>query len=231
MTTTVADVMTTEAAAIPETAGYKEMTATLRRHRVSALPVLDRSRRVIGVVSEADLLDGHAARDLPAGAIRLAWQLRQWSRAGTATAADLMTVPAVTISPDAPVTEAARLMQARHLTRLPVVDPQRRLAGIISRADVLSVFERPDERIRDQVITKVIAEDFGLNPREFDVAVSSGIVTVGGPVDHPSVAMRLIGAVWQVEGVLGVRDRLRCTMQDDLSMRHVEGELSTSCSG
>jgi CBS domain-containing protein len=187
--------MTTNAAAVHETARYKEIAASLRLHGVSSLPVLDMNRRVIGVVSEADLLDRHAARELAKGTIRLAWQLRQWSVASTATAADLMTTPAVTIRPDEPIAEAARLMQDRGLRLLPVTDRQGRLAGAVSRADVLSIAELPGEDIGDQLITQVITGRFGLNPRAFSVAVSSGAVTIAGPMADPAEAMRLIGAI------------------------------------
>lgn len=207
MTTRVADVMTIEAAAVPGTARYKEISAILRLHRVSSVPVLDPERRVVGVVSEADLLDRHA-RELPAGTIRLAWQLRQWSRAAAATAADLMTTPAVTISSGEPITEAVRLMLSNRVRRLPVTNRQGRLAGVISRADVLSIAERPDEQIHHDVMRKVIAGRFGLRARTFDVAVSSGLVTIAGCVADQPTAIRLIGAVWQVDGVCGVRDRL-----------------------
>ena len=208
MTITVADVMTIEVATIPATAGYKEIAVMLRRHGVSALPVVDADHRVVGVVSDSDLLEGQAARRLATGAIRLAWQLRQWSATTGATAADLMTAPAITVGPHAVVAEAAQLMRARHLRRLPVVDARGRIAGVISRADLLSVFERPDEHIRDHVLTQVIASGFGLDMREFRVTVSSGLVTIAGPVDQRATALRLIGAVWQVDGVVGVRDRL-----------------------
>jgi len=207
--------MTSEVAAVPETSGYKEIAALLRRNGVSVLPVLSADRRVIGVVSEADVLELHASRELPSGAIRLAWQLRQWSRASKATAADLMTAPAVTVSPEASVAEAARLLQGRHLTRLPVIDSQGRLAGVISRADVLSTLERPDDLIRHQVMTKVIAERFRLNPHAFRVTVRSGLVTIAGPVANRSAAIRLIGAIWQVDGVCGVRDQL-CYPNEEL---------------
>jgi CBS domain-containing protein len=217
MTTTVADVMTIGVAIVPESARYKEIAAVLRRSGVSSLPVLDSGRRVVGVVSEADLLDRHTTRELPRGTIRLAWQLRQWSRAAAATAADLMTTPAVTISPDEPIAEAARLMRGRGLRRLPVTDGQGRLAGVISRADVLSIVERSDEQIRNQVITKVIAGRYGLNPRAFDVTVGSGLVTIAGCVDDQPTAIRLIGAVWQVEGVCEVRDRLLYLTEEQLS--------------
>ncbi len=229
MTITVADVMTTDTAAVPETAPYKEIAASLRRHGVSSLPVLDANRRVIGVVSEADLLDRYAARELPKGTIRLAWQLRQWSVASKATAADLMTAPAVTISPDEPIGKAARLLHGRGLRRLPVTDRQGRLAGAVSRADVLSIVERRDEDIRDQLMTQVIAGRFGLNPRAFEVAVRSGLVTIAGPTADRSAAMRLIGAVWQAEGVCGVSDRLTYPTQDQVSQPDVESGLCGVC--
>jgi len=216
MTTRVADVMTTEVAVVPEAARYREIVAILRRHGASSVPVLDRGGRVVGVVSEADLLDRHTTRELPSGTIRLAWKLRQWSRAAAATAADLMTAPAVTISPDDSIAEAARLMESRRLRRLPVTDAQGRLAGVISRADVLGAGERPDEHIRHDVMTKVVAGRFGLNPRTFDVTVNSGLVTIAGCVDDQPTAIRLIGAVWQIEGVCGVRDRLLYLTQEQL---------------
>jgi CBS domain-containing protein len=216
MTTKVADVMTAEVAAVPEAARYKEIVAILRRHGVSSVPVLDAGGRVVGVVSEADLLDRHTARQLPSGTIRLAWKVRQWSRAAAATAADLMTTPAVTISPADPIAKAAQLMESRRLRRLPVTDAQGRLAGVISRADVLRAGERPDQHIRHDVMTKVIAGRFGLNPRTFDVTVNSGLVTIAGCVDDQPSAIRLIGAAWQVEGVCGVRDRLLSLTQEQL---------------
>jgi CBS domain-containing protein len=126
--------MTTDVAAVPGHAGYKQIVTQLRQQRVSAFP-----NRVVGVVSEADLLYKQAAPALPNGTIRLAWLLRQPSKASATTAAELMTKPAVTISPSATVTEAAQLMQDLRIKRLPVVDEEGRLAGIVSRADVLSL--------------------------------------------------------------------------------------------
>jgi CBS domain-containing protein len=87
---------------------------------------------------------------------------------------------AVTIRPSATVTEAAQLMQALRIKRLPVVDEEGRLAGIVSRADVLSVFGRPDEEIRDAVVKAVIAPEPGLDPDRFGITVRSGIVTLTG---------------------------------------------------
>jgi CBS domain-containing protein len=208
MGTTVQDVMTSRVISVPESAGYKEIVTLLHRHRVSAVPVLDPAGRVTGVVSEADLLMKQTAPALPAGLIRLAWRLTEPSKASAATAAELMTSPAVTVTADLEVTEAARLMRDRHIKRLPVVDADGRLTGIVSRVDVLTVYERPDQRIRDEIITDVIAGRFGADPLGFEVTVNSGIVTITGPVESYASALYLLGAIRSVEGVVAVRDRL-----------------------
>lgn len=213
---TVKDVMTTAVAAVPETAGYKDILTPMRSRHVSAVPVLDSAGQVTGVVSEADLLRKLAAPALPAGTIRLAWRLRERSKATALTAAELMTTPAVTIRPDAPVASAARLMQTSRVKRLPVVDTDGKLAGIVSRADVLSVFERNDGKIRKEVIEEVIAGQFQLDPHAFDVTVTSGIVTISGSLNRRTVALNLLGAIRHVEGVVGVRDRLAYP-RDELS--------------
>lgn len=205
---TVRDVMTTNVVAVREDTGYKEIVALLRRHRVSAFPVVDSQDRVVGVVSEADLLVKAAAPALPRGPIRLAWRLEERSKATGATAADLMTAPPVTIGPAAAVREAAQLMQSRRVKRLPVTGEDGRLAGIISRTDVLSVFERPDEQIRDELVKSVIAGELALDPAAFGVTVKSGIVTITGSAGRRGAALGLLAAARHIEGVVAVRDRL-----------------------
>jgi CBS-domain-containing membrane protein len=206
--TKVKDVMTASVVAVRETADFKEMVTVMRSHRISAFPVIDGDSRVIGVVSEADLLLKEATPALPQGTIRLAWRLRQRSRADGTTAAEVMSTPAMTIRQDAPVAEAARLMQARRVKRLPVVDADGRLQGIVSRADLLRVYERPDTDIRHDVVKGVLIGEFGLDELMFAVTVKSGVVTIIGPVDERSVALSLLAATRYVEGVVAVRDRL-----------------------
>lgn len=208
MATTVEDVMTTRVVSVPESAGYKDIVTLLRRNRVSAVPVVDSAGRVTGVVSEGDLLAKQTAPALPTGSVRMAWRLRERSKASAVTAAELMTSPAVTVTPGADVATAARLMRDRRVKRLPVVGPDGRLAGIVSRMDVLSVYERPDGQIRAEVATGVIAGRLQLDPPEFEITVKSGIVTITGRVDSGAVALSLLGAVRDVEGVVAVRDRL-----------------------
>ena len=200
--------MTASVVAVREDADFKEMVTAMRGRHIGAFPVLDAADRVIGVVSESDLLVKEATPGPPPGLVRLAWMLKERSKATGVTAAEVMTKPAVTIREDVPVAEAARLMQSRRVKHLPVVDDDGRLRGIVSRADVLGVFERPDAEIRDEVVKGIIVAEFGLDPELLAVTVRSGIVTVTGSVDRRADALGLLGAIRHAEGVVGVRDRL-----------------------
>ncbi len=207
MGTTVGDVMTTKVVAVTRTADYKQLATVLRDFRVSACPVIDDSGRVIGVVSGADLLYKAASSDLPTGLIRLRWKLLEESKVTAVTAGELMTSPAVTIHADAPVQVAARVMRDRRLKRLPVVDARGELIGIVSRVDLLAVYDRPDADIRAEVAS-VAAAEFGMSPADLDVAVSSGVVTLAGSVALQQTALELLARLRHVEGVVAVRDRL-----------------------
>ena len=208
---TVNDVMTRSVAAVRETAGYKEIITIMQRRHISSLPVLDAADRVVGLVSEADLLFKEVGPEPftgPAGSLLATGRRGERAKAAAVTAGELMSQPAVTIGPDATLAEAAKMMYARRVKRLPVVDDADRLIGIISRIDVLSVFGRPDEQIRDDVIKKVIAGEFSLDPSAFGVTVAAGIVTITGQADTDAVALRLLNTVKHIEGVVDVRDRL-----------------------
>jgi CBS domain-containing protein len=208
MGSTVKDVMTTQVVAVGPTAGFKEMVVKMRRSRASALPVVDGEGRVIGVVSEADMLDKEA--DLGKQPETLSGLLRfgQLEKAAGVTAAELMTKPPVTIGPGAPLAEAARLMRDRRVKRLPVINRAGLLIGIISRADVLRVFARPDADIRREAKEEVIAETFLADSPSVAVTVHDGIVTLTGRTDTGQLARGLVMAVRQIDGVVAVRDQL-----------------------
>jgi len=205
---TVRDVMTTLVVAVRKDASFKEMAATLRSRRISAFPVLDDQGRVIGVVSEGDLLVKEAVQADGASLFAALRHLREDDKAAGITADDLMTGPAVTIGPDAPVEEAARLMYDRRVKRLPVVNTAGRLLGIISRVDVLAVFNRPDEDIRDEVVHQVLPGITLVDPKAFTVVVSDGIVTIGGERQSDELGRAVMNAIRHVQGVVAVRDRL-----------------------
>jgi CBS domain-containing protein len=206
--TIVKDVMSTHVFAVRQDATYKEMAARLREQRVSAFPVLDGDNKVIGVVSEADLLTKEAlAAELP-GAFHAMMHHREQAKAAALTAADLMTKPAVTIRPDEMVSRAARLMYSRRVKRLPVIAGDGTLIGIVSRADVLSVYSRPDADIRHEITQGLILETYLCNPAHFTVTVKDGIVTIEGAPETTAVGRDIIESAKHVEGVVAVRDRL-----------------------
>ena len=194
--------MTTHVVAVGSDASYREMAALLRAHRVSGLPVVDAEGTVVGVVSETDLLTRRAMNG------RAGWlPHRRHAPTAELTAADLMTRPAVTTSPDELVTSVARLMSSRRLRRVPVVDSQGHLVGIICRSDVLSVFSRPDEDIRREITQDVILDGFFTDPDRLTVTVKDGIVTLAGAPGSVVLGRNIVDQVRHVEGVVAVRDR------------------------
>ena len=207
MTSLVAEVMTFNVVAVRQEAEFKEIVSVMHRRRVSAFPVLDSGDRVIGIVSEADLLPREAYPARPVTARHEA-RRRVPAKAAALTAAELMTSPAITIAPQSTVTEAARIMHTKKVKRLPVVDDDGRLVGIVSRVDLLGVYDRPDAQILADVTERVIGGDFVFDPSEFAVRVASGVVTISGRVEDQKTAFRLLDAIWDVAGVVDVRDRL-----------------------
>jgi CBS domain-containing protein len=208
MRSTVRDVMTTQVVAVRKDASFKEMVARMRDAHISAFPVIDLGGKVVGVVSEADMLNKEADQAASAGTIAGLLQFRFHDKAAGVTAGELMTSPAVTIGPDAPVVEAARLMRDRRVKRLPVVNGTGHLIGVISRADVLSVFIRPDTEIRHEVTEEVIRGGSLVRPQGFSVTVHDGVVTLSGRPEKDQAGRDLIEAVRQIEGVVTVRDQL-----------------------
>ena len=208
MNATVKDVMTTHVVAVRLNATYKEIVARLREFRVSAFPVLDDGNKVIGVVSEADLLTKEALEYSVPGVTGGILHGREQAKAAAVTAAELMTKPAVTIGPREPVSHAARLMYSRKVKRLPVVDDDGRLIGIVTRVDLLSVFSRPDAEIRHDIIENIIIGTVPTDPARFTVTVKDGVVTVEGKPENASVGHDMVGEIRHVEGVVAVRDRL-----------------------
>ena len=216
MRSLVKDLMTTPVVTVEPTTPFKEIVARLTQHKVSALPVVDDDGLVLGVVSEADLLLKEAHPD-PDADLPLIWTRRrraEHDKAAAAAARDLMTVAVVWIPPEATVAEAARRMHAAGVKRLPVVDQRGRLVGIISRADLLKVFNRPDLAIRREIIEDVVVGEFMMDPGRFFIRVHDGVVVLEGRVEHRSLLPLLVRAVHSVEGVVRVENRLAYDLDD-----------------
>ena len=207
MQTAVKDVMTTRVIWVRKDAPFREMAAALRTHRVSAFPVLGEGDKVIGIVSEADMLAKEALDGEP-GMFSGLLHHRDAEKARGITAGDLMTAAVVTVAPEDTVAHAARLMYTRKVKRLPVVDANGHLVGIISRADVLAVFDRTDEDIREEITNEVLLSEFLVDPHAFDVKVRDGIVTLTGEPETNEIGHEIVQRVRHVQGVVAVRDRL-----------------------
>jgi CBS domain-containing protein len=208
MNVTVNDVMTTTVVAVKKGASFKEMAALLRRYRVSAFPVLDDDQRVIGIVSEADLLAKEALNADRGGPINALVHHKELKKADGVTAGDLMTSNVVTVKPDDTVQQAARLMYHLQVKRLPVVDTGGCLVGIVSRADLLTVFDRPDREIRAEIVDDVILHEFLIDPAVFMVTVADGVITITGTPETADLGHRIVDKIRRVQGVVAVHDNL-----------------------
>jgi CBS domain-containing protein len=200
--------MSTHVIAARESAPYKELAAMLRNQRVSAFPVIDEDNKVIGIVSETDLLTKEALEGTVPRTLDSLTDQRVRSQVNAVTAADLMTTPPVTIGPDEPVSHAARLMYNQRVKRLPVISDDGTLIGIVTRSDVLSVYSRPDAEIQHEISQGLILGTFLSDPDGFKVTVKDGIVTIEGEPESTAVGHDIIDVARHMEGVVAVRDRL-----------------------
>ncbi|GHD97187.1 CBS domain-containing protein [Streptomyces naganishii] len=204
----VSDVMTHTVVAVGRDAPFKDIVNLMGQWKVSALPVLEGEGRVIGVVSEADLLPKEEFRDSDPDRFTQRARLTDLAKAGALTARELMSTPAVTVHPDATLAEAARVMAQRKVKRLPVVNDEGMLEGVVSRGDLLKVFLRTDDDIAEEVRHEVVAELFPAPVEPIEVKVSDGVVTLTGRIRDTAmvpVAARLVRAI---EGVVDVECHL-----------------------
>ncbi len=208
--------MTRDVVTVTEDTPFKQVEQLMAEHHISAVPVVDADGAPVGVVSEADLLLRTEAGGEDSGGWSPGSRARQ-SKAEAQTASGLMSSPAVSVAPDAPLALAARLMRKHGVKRLPVVEDTR-LVGIVTRADVLKSYLRTDADIHSDVTVGVIQNSMWLDPATFEVEVDEGVVRVRGEVDRRSDVEILATLVLAVEGVIGVDPSLTYRFDD----RHVK---------
>jgi CBS domain-containing protein len=213
---TVGDVMTRDVVSVGERATYRELVQTLAAKGISAVPVVDGAGRVVGVVSEADLLhkvEFAGAEEHPKG---LGGFIRRAARVKSEAdrAADLMSSPPITAAARMSLTEAVRLLDTNNIKRLPVVDDGGNLVGIVSRADLLRMHTRTDEEILDDIRERVLRETMWIDPASLDVRVEAGVVSLGGQVDRKSTATIVDQLCSGVAGVVDVRNGLTWGFDD-----------------
>jgi CBS domain-containing protein len=220
MRMTVADVMTTDVVSVTAPTPFKDIAEALINGGISAVPVVDEARRVIGMVSEADLLRKEEFREQyyregyrPPLRARLRHPKGRQKAEGD-TAGELMTSPAITVSPQASAVEAARLMDAHDVKRLAVVDEHRRLVGIVSRRDLVKLFLRSDEDIATEIREDILDRALWVDTSGVTVEVHQGVVTLSGWMDRRSEAAIAVRMARRVNGVVDVIDKLTWKQDD-----------------
>lgn len=209
---TVAHAMSHRLVSVLEHTTFKEIVRVLADNHVDLLPVVDSERRVLGVVTTSDLLARFGAR----------MASRTHHKHGT-TAAELMSAPPVTTTPNADLEDAARLAVHERVPALPVVDKFGVLLGILTLTDIATLYLRSDDDIAAEVRLEV-----GLRPSSAEsvaVQVSEGVVTLCGPVPTAADGRRLVEAARRVEGVVAVRNDLECERGDVREAAHHLTEL------
>ena len=222
----VRDIMTTDPIWVAPEGLLKEAARLMVRHKVSGLPVVDASGKLQGIVTEADFLKQEADRDRPHGLSLLdaLFGEEDVEAPGAETVGEVMTRDVVTITPDATIGEAARVMTARNVKRLPVLDLEGNLLGIISRADVVNAFTKPDDVIEDEVREDIIRRLLFLDPDTIDITVEDGVVHLAGELENRTEAHLLEELTRRVAGVVRVESDLTYMIDD----RKLEGDYPLS---
>ena len=211
---TVSSVMTTKVITVGPETSFKDVVETLSGNGISAVPVVGPQGKVVGVVSEADVLpkqEFHGGADpQPRGLPR---RRVRWYRSLGLCAAEVMTSPVVTIGPDDSVTLAARRLAEKKVRRLFVVDTDDHLVGVVSRRDVLGTFLRPDSEIRTD-IQETLNVTFGAEAERMTTRVTDGVAIVDGGLERRSQTALVVRLIRSVPGVVGVRSNLGYRIDD-----------------
>jgi CBS domain-containing protein len=208
----VRDLMTTNVLTVRSSTQLKDAAALLAEHRISGLPVVDDEGHVLGVLSEGDILYKETGtKDKPGFFDRLlsvpptGLDLKLAAR----TVGEAMSVPAVTIRPRRPVTQAATTMIEKGVNRLPVIDDEDRLIGIITRADLVRAFVRSDAEIEQEIREDVLSRTLWLEADTIQIEVVGGEVRLSGEVGTQTDAELIPTFVQRVPGVVSVLSKLR----------------------
>ncbi len=205
----VSDAMTRDLVTVAPETTLKDAAGELVRHRISGLPVVDLLGRVVGVLSEADVV-AKEVDERPGGSA-----LRRFlegppvdDRFYARTVAEAMTAPALTIEPGRPLAQAASIMLAEGVNRLPVVDDEGRLVGLVTRGDLVKAFARDDTEIERELV-EMIRDDLWMDPSEFEIEVVHGRVTITGDVENDADARVIRTLARRIPGVVEVISKLR----------------------
>jgi CBS domain-containing protein len=219
---TAADIMVRDVITIRPEATVREAAQAMIDNRISGLPVVDASKKLVGMVTEGDLMRRH---EIGTEGHRSWWLLftspekvaDEFVKSHARTVADVMTRDLVTVNEDAPIREVASVLEKRHVKRVPVLRDGE-VVGVVSRANLLRVLaafspanisENPasDQEIAERVNGQLRAQPWGM-PWLASVTVEDGIVSLWGTVSSEDERRTLRVAAEATPGVQEVRDNL-----------------------
>jgi CBS domain-containing protein len=213
---TVRDVMTSQVVTVRENTSFHDLVRLLAKRHVSALPVVDGAGRVVGVVSESDLFLKQVQPIRDGTGWLLEGRRRRLERAKSAgaTAAQVMTAPAVTVHAEQPIADAARRMHDRGVKRLAVVNNAGVLVGIVTRSDLLKAYLRADQEIAAELAARVLPEVLERASEAVGVGVTDGVVRLTGQVTRRRQALDLEQRAQGVDGVVTVDNQITYEVDD-----------------
>ena len=216
------DIMTVNVISVSADAPVHEVVRLLLKHRISAVPVVDGARKVVGIVSEGDLLRPEGVSR--AGAQRPWWleavfagQTMTYEQAHGRTAGAVMTPNVITVDEDTPLNEIAELLERHHIKRVPVLSDGR-LAGIVSRANLLHGLASTivdhhepgaakDRQLREKLV-KILLDKQELDTVLVNVTVNDGNVRLWGMVENTDQASAAESTAKMLPGVKSVENNL-----------------------
>ena len=197
----VVDLMSTDVITVSADTGIRDAARLMVRNRVSGLPVVSMEGTLVGIITEADFL-------------RLEVEHQEGASGPGESVGGVMSSGVVTTAPGTTIYDAAKMMTFQDVKRLPVVDEEQRLLGIISRADIVSIFTRPDDIIEDEIREDLVRRVLFVDPDQLDVGVVNGVVTLSGDIGTRTEARLLGELASRLDGVLRVESRLRWRLDD-----------------
>jgi CBS domain-containing protein len=211
---------------------FKHLVQLIEENRVSAIPIVDAQGVPVGIVSESDLLFKERRHEFESESSLLHARRRRQERAKAegVVAREIMTKPPITVRSDTTLPQAARLMQERNVRRLVVVDERGKIAGIVSRSDLLQVFLRTDDELREEVLSTIPSMLLS-DPDSVQVAVRWNVVTLSGEVDRKSDAEIFARMTRELDGVVDVVNGLKYRWDDSDSMPVASASLERSFRG
>jgi CBS domain-containing protein len=213
----VIDVMSTNVVTANPEMGLKEAARTMINAGISGLPVVDDEGKIVGIITEADFVEAEADRSWGRRRRLLDALFGEQEPRTASTVGDAMSRNPVCVDQGSDLTEAARKMTEQGIKRLPVVNPDGLLEGIISRADVMSAFARPDEVIADEIEQDVVRRIMLLDPKDIEIEVTDGVVAIGGRVPNKSDARLLEELICRLDGVVRCESDLAWEYDDTRS--------------